>query len=113
MLRSDLNLYLSRSFVLSWSVIEAIACGAPILTYDNKMLLELGETCRDQHPIGYVREGDIDALIEKIEKYVCAPTGRAGSGIDNLPRKLPNEWRRSLSSQRIIGLIKQLGASYF
>lgn len=39
--RSDLHTYLSRSFVLSWSLLEAIACGTPVLADTNPMLLEL------------------------------------------------------------------------
>jgi len=41
--RSDAHCYLSRSFVLSWSVLEAMACGATIIADDNPMLRELGD----------------------------------------------------------------------
>jgi len=40
--RSDTHCYLSRSFVLSWSVLEAMACGTTIVADDNRMLQELG-----------------------------------------------------------------------
>jgi glycosyltransferase involved in cell wall biosynthesis len=39
--RSDAHVYLSRPFVLSWSVIEALACGTPIVAYDQAMMREV------------------------------------------------------------------------
>lgn len=39
--RSDLHVYLSRPFVLSWSLLELMACGTPILAESNPMMDEL------------------------------------------------------------------------
>jgi len=39
--RSNAHCYLSKSFVLSWSVLEAIACGTYIIADNNPMLDEL------------------------------------------------------------------------
>jgi glycosyltransferase involved in cell wall biosynthesis len=39
--RSDAHVYLSKPFVLSWSVIEALACGTPIVAYDQTMMREV------------------------------------------------------------------------
>ena len=39
--RSDLHLYLSNAFVLSWSLLEVMACGTPVLTADNPMMREI------------------------------------------------------------------------
>lgn len=41
--RSDLHVYLSSSFVLSWSLTEAMACGTAVLAQANKMLAEVIE----------------------------------------------------------------------
>ena len=39
--RSDLHVYLSNAFVLSWSLTEIMACGTPILASHNPMLEEI------------------------------------------------------------------------
>jgi len=39
--RSDLHVYLSEAFVLSWSLTEVLACGTPVLARANPMLAEL------------------------------------------------------------------------
>jgi glycosyltransferase involved in cell wall biosynthesis len=39
--RSDVHVYLSKPFVLSWSVIEILACGTPIVAYDQTMMREV------------------------------------------------------------------------
>ena len=39
--RSNLHVYLSNAFVLSWSLLEVMACGTPILAQANPMMEEL------------------------------------------------------------------------
>jgi glycosyltransferase involved in cell wall biosynthesis len=39
-LRSNLHVYLSNAFVLSWSLTEIMACGTPILGLNNPMMKE-------------------------------------------------------------------------
>ena len=39
--RSDLHVYLSKAFVLSWSLMELMACGTPVLAEANPMMKEL------------------------------------------------------------------------
>ena len=37
----DLYVYLSKAFVLSWSLLELMACGTPVLAESNLMMEEL------------------------------------------------------------------------
>lgn len=54
--RSNLHVYLSNAFVLSWSLLEVMACGTPVLAQANPMMEELikpgvnGALWRDDHP---------------------------------------------------------------
>jgi glycosyltransferase involved in cell wall biosynthesis len=41
--RSNLHVYLSKAFVLSWSLLEIMACGSPVLAEQNAMTEELIE----------------------------------------------------------------------
>jgi glycosyltransferase involved in cell wall biosynthesis len=41
LLRSDLHLYFSRPFVLSWSLLEAMACGCSIVASDVEPVRDL------------------------------------------------------------------------
>ncbi len=54
--RSNLHVYLSNAFVLSWSLLEVMACGTPVLAQANPMMEELiqhgvnGALWRGDHP---------------------------------------------------------------
>ena len=41
--RSNLHVYLSKAFVLSWSLLEVMASGTPVLAEANPMMKELIE----------------------------------------------------------------------
>jgi len=67
--RTDVHCYLSRSFVLSWSVLEAIACGANIVSDDNRMNRELSISGGN---INYADRNSPDALgitIAQVAKH--------------------------------------------
>ena len=113
LLRSDLNLYLSKSFVLSWSLIESIACGAPLLTYENKMMLELKEVCESNHEIAYSKEGDIDKLVNNICELIRAPSQRDRASNEVVPRELPKSWRKHESTELIMEIIREVGMRCF
>ena len=66
--RSDLHIYLSRAFVLSWSLLELMACGTPVVTTNVSSIPEVvGEA-------GFLVEPDdarwtfSEPPIQKLEK---------------------------------------------
>ena len=66
--RSDLHVYLSKAFVLSWSLLELMACGTPVLAEANPMMEELinpgvnGALWRGEP------EGLAQAIVELLQK---------------------------------------------
>jgi len=70
--RSNLHIYLSNPFVLSWSVIEVMACGTPVLARDNAMMQDLVKSSEN----GYLWN-DKDLTL-----------GRAMADLLSQPRKL-------------------------
>ena len=52
--RSDLHVYLSKAFVLSWSLLEAMAVGAPLV-------------CSDTGPVREILTDGVDSLLAPID----------------------------------------------
>ena len=67
--RSDLHVYLSKAFVLSWSLLEIMACGTPVLAEANPMMEELS------HPgiNGALWRGGPEGLAQAILKLLQSP----------------------------------------
>lgn len=100
-LRSDLHVYLSNSFVLSWSVLEAMACGAPLLVDNNLMLRELeGQGAGVQFCAGGDHERLGTAMAEQINKV------KSGNHRD-LPRRLDSSWLHSHTVNKLEKLIQE------
>ena len=100
-LRSDLHVYLSNSFVLSWSVLEAMACGAPLLVDDNPMLRELeGQGAAVEFCMGANPQLLGEAMATQLNKK--KPENHGG-----LPRPLEASWRHSHTVAQLEKLIKQ------
>ena len=98
-LRSDLHVYLSNNFVLSWSVLEAMACGAPLLVDDNPMLREI-ET--EGTRVTYSKNKDPQELAQAMIQILNTPRQ-----INNqTPRQIDNSWRHSNTITELELLIK-------
>jgi glycosyltransferase involved in cell wall biosynthesis len=67
---SDLHVYLTAPFVLSWSLMNALACGALVLASDTPPVLEVIEHGRNGLLAGFF---DLDALTEQALQALDAP----------------------------------------
>jgi len=103
-LRSDLHMYLSKSFVLSWSALEALACGTAILADDNPMLRELTETnCN----VSFCHSEDPEALASKMQAMLNNKTNPQPT------RQLAEEFLLSHSVNRLEQLIMETTEQVF
>jgi glycosyltransferase involved in cell wall biosynthesis len=78
---SDLHVYLTVPFVLSWSLMDALACGATVLAADVDPVREM---VRHEENGLLVDFFDIDAMIESAMKVLddplaFRPLGEAGT----------------------------------
>ena len=67
--RSDLHVYLSKAFVLSWSLLELMACGTPVLAEANPMMEELIKPGVN----GALWRGNPESLAQAILKLLQGP----------------------------------------
>jgi glycosyltransferase involved in cell wall biosynthesis len=67
--RSNLHVYLSAAFVLSWSLTELLACGTPVLAGANPMLEELIEPGVN----GALWQGNPEGLAVAIGELLADP----------------------------------------
>lgn len=65
--RSNLHVYLSAAFVLSWSLTEVLACGTPVLALSNPMLAELIKPGKNGALWAGQPEGLADAIVQLLE----------------------------------------------
>jgi glycosyltransferase involved in cell wall biosynthesis len=67
---SDLHVYLTVPFVLSWSLLNALACGATVLASDTAPVREVIEHGRNGLLADFF---DVEGLAEAAERVLAAP----------------------------------------
>ena len=77
---SDLHIYLTVPFVLSWSLLNALACGVTVLASDTPPVREVVEDAKTGLLVDFF---DTDAIAEQACRVLDAPgdfrhLGRAG-----------------------------------
>lgn len=75
--RTDCHVYLTVPFVLSWSLLDALACGAPVVASDTAPVREVIEHGRTGLLTDFF---DADELARTVEKVIDDPTGHRALG---------------------------------
>jgi glycosyltransferase involved in cell wall biosynthesis len=74
---TDCHVYLTVPFVLSWSLLNALACGAPVVASDTAPVREVIEHGRTGLLTDFF---DGDALVRTIERVIDGPTAHRPLG---------------------------------
>jgi glycosyltransferase involved in cell wall biosynthesis len=74
---TDCHVYLTVPFVLSWSLLNALACGAPVVASDTAPVREVIEHGRTGLLTDFF---DADAMAQSIEKVIDDPAGHRSLG---------------------------------
>lgn len=69
---SSVHVHLSYPFVLSWSAIEAVVCGATPVFSDVPQIREVFPEA------GYVDFGDVEGLVDAVVRVLDSPSGVDG-----------------------------------
>jgi len=86
---------------LSWSVLEAMACGAPLLVDDNPMLRELeGQGAAVEFCMGANHQLLGEAMATQLNQQKPAKH-------DDLPRPLEHSWRHGHTVAQLEKLIEE------
>lgn len=70
---SSVHVYLTYPFILSWSMIEAMACGAPIVASNTPPVQEVLKTVGQEHMFDFF---DTKDLVKKVDKLLRMPARR-------------------------------------
>lgn len=102
---SRAHIYLTYPFILSWSVIEAAACGATIVASDTVPLIELGAVIEKRHKFNFF---DKEQLVTSAMKALDLHSGEKLSG----RRRSINELKTNFSSNAQIKMFLSMCAKY-
>ena len=105
--RSDLHIYLSAAFVLSWSLTEILACGTAVLAGENPMLRELIEPGVNGALWSGSSEGLGKAIAELLTKKELLQKWGAASR-----KRLMGEFHQSHCVEQLEKLLLELAGNY-
>ena len=105
--RSNLHVYLSKAFVLSWSLLEVMACGTPVLAEANPMMEELIKPGVN----GALWRGEPETLAQSIISLLQSPDQLKHWGLNAKKMLQPTYLQKHCLDQLEQLLQKQ--ASYF
>jgi glycosyltransferase involved in cell wall biosynthesis len=105
---SSVHLYLSYPFVLSWSLLEAMALGAPIVAADTAPVREVIENGKT----GLLRDFfDRDSLVDAVVDLLEQPTTAAELAARGRARVVAGYDLRTVTLPALLGLIDRCGAA--
>lgn len=105
--RSNLHVYLSSAFVLSWSLTEAMACGTPVLAIANAMLRELVEPGVN----GALWQGSAKNLAESIDELLKNPQKLVEWG-NNSRELLRPTYQQAHCVEQLEGIIESISQTF-
>ena len=105
--RSTLHVYLSKAFVLSWSLLEVMASGTPVLAEANPMMEELIEPGVN----GTLWQGDPASLGRVIAELINSPEKLRQWGEQARERLKPSYLQRNCLDE-LEGLLHSHAASF-
>jgi len=76
--RTDAHVYLTRPFVLSWSLLEAMASGAPVIASDVEPVREVG---KHQTHVRLVPESDPESVVRAVGWCLDHPSDAKAMGL--------------------------------
>jgi len=102
--RSNLHVYLSNPFVLSWSLMEIMACGTPVLACDNAMMQDL-ITDEETGFLWKQEEGSLGRAIARAleNREKLAVVGQNGK------RLIMNDYRQEACLEQLESILLNMG----
>ena len=100
---SDLHLYWTVPFVLSWSLMDALACGCTVLASDTAPVREMIEDGRNGRLCGFY---DVEGFAERAIEVLRDPTAFRHLGGEAAER-IRNEYAIEVTLPRLARLIEQ------
>jgi glycosyltransferase involved in cell wall biosynthesis len=107
--RSDLHVYLSQAFVLSWSLLEVMACSTPVLAMDNPMMREV----IDPGVTGWLTSKESSTLADTIAQILDLPESTRQQVGQTCRQRMLKDYPHSKTLKQLNELLTELGSRAF